>query len=292
MMFPATKSLRILLIAGLAVPALAAGPGSPTTRPAARELSARVWTCPTHEQLRLFAKGTCPIDGVDLVRRKVTIEGPEALGDPYPLATCPVSGLVLGAMGPPIVMMHEGREVRFCCTKCIAKFEADPAGYLAKIDRQIIEQQLPAYPLTTCPVSLEPLGSMGEPVDYVYNNRLVRFCCKGCLRGFKKDPAPVLAALDKAVIAEQLADYPSDTCPISGEKLGSMGEPIDYVVANRLVRFCCTGCVSAFYKNPAPHLAKLSKTHGKAGSSNQHEDSGHGNDHDDHGHDGHDGHGH
>ena len=286
-MFTGHKSLRILLIAGLAVPTLAAGPNSPTTQPAAQQLFARVWTCPTHEQLRLFARGTCPIDGTDLVRRKVTIEGPDALGDPYPLATCPVTGLVLGENNPPIVLMHDGREVRFCSSQCIGTFQADPAGYLASIDTQIIEQQLGAYPLTTCPVSQELLGSMGDPVDYVYNNRLVRFCCTGCLRGFKKNPGPVLAILDKAVIAEQLADYPSESCPISGETLGSMGAPIDYVIANRLVRLCCTGCVSAFYKNPAPLLAELFET-----AHSEHEDSGHGNDHDDHGHDGHDGHNH
>ena len=291
MMFPGNNSLRILLIAGLGVGALAMGPNSPTTRPAARTLRAWVWTCPTHEQFRLFVKGTCPIDGTDLLRRKVTIDGPDALGDPYPLATCPVSGLVLGEMGPPIVMMHEGREVRFCCTGCIGKFEADPAGYFAKIDSQIIEQQLATYPLTSCPVSKEPLDSMGKPVDYVYNNRLVRFCCNGCLRGFKKNPAGVLAVLDEAVIAKQLADYSSDTCPISGEKLGSMGTPIDYVVANQLVRLCCVGCVSAFYKSPAPHLATLIKAQSKADTPHQHEDSGHGTDHDGHDH-GHDGHGH
>ncbi len=285
MVFPRNKSLRIVLIAGLAVPALAVGPNSPTTQPAARTLSARVWTCPTHEQFRLFAKGTCPIDGVDLVRRKVTIEGPDALGDPYPLATCPVTGLVLGESGPPIVMMHEGREVRFGTIECIPTFEADPSGYLSKIDKQIIEQQMASYPLTTCPVSQELLGSMGDPVDYVYNNRLVRFCCKGCLRGFKKNPGPVLTVLDKAVIAEQLADYPTESCPISGETLGSMGAPIDYVVANQLVRLCCNGCVSAFYKNPAPLLAELFEA-----AHSEHEDSGHGNDHDDHGHDSHDSH--
>ena len=287
MMCTGKKSLLVLVIAALSVPALAVGQNSPTTRPAARELSARVWTCPTHEQLRMFARGTCPVDGTKLVRSKVTIEGSETLGDPYPLATCPVTGLVLGEMGPPIVMMHEGREVRFCCTNCISKFEADPDRYFAKIDTRIIEQQLGTYPLTTCPVSQEPLGSMGGPVDYVYNNRLVRFCCKGCLRGFKKNPAPVLAVLDEAVIAKQMAGSPSDICPISGEKLGSMGEPIDYVVANQLVRLCCTGCVTAFYKNPAPHLAKLIKTSGTAGTSNHQEDSGHGNDHDGHDHDGH-----
>ena len=100
---------------------------------------------------------------------------------------------------------------------------------------------------------------MGAPVNYVHNNRLVRFCCNGCKRGFKNNPAALLAVLDEAVIAQQKDAYPIDTCPISGQKLGSMGDPVDIVVANRLVRFCCSGCIGAFYKAPAVHLAKLNK---------------------------------
>jgi len=253
------KTLRILLATGVGLPALAlvlaVGPESqPTTQPAAQELTVRVWTCPTHEQFRLSRKGECPICKTDLVRAKVSIQGPDVLGDPYVLAACPVSGLALDKIDSPIVMMHEGREVRFCSTACIGKFEADPAGYFAKIDKQIVEQQRATYPMSTCPVSGEDLGSMGGPVDYVYNNRLVRFCCNGCVRGFKKNPAPALAVLDEAIMTEQLPGYPLETCPISGQKLGSMGEPVDYIVANRLVRFCCTGCVFMFYKEPAVHL--------------------------------------
>ncbi len=289
-MFRLNKTLRLLLVTGLGVPTLAlvlaVGPESqPTTQPAAQELTVRVWTCLTHEQFRLSNRGDCPICETDLVRAKVTIQGPDVLGDAYVLATCPVSGLTLGEMGPPIVMMHEGREVRFCSNACIGKFEADPAGYFAKIDAQLIKQQRATYPMTTCPVSREALGSMGEPVDYVYNNRLVRFCCNGCVRGFKKDPAPVLAVLDEAIMAEQLPDYPLDTCPISGQKLGAMGEPVDYIVANRLVRFCCNGCVSVFYKEPAPHLEKITMALGTVHTSHdEHGDIGHGRDHDDHDH--------
>ncbi len=289
-MFRLTKTLRILLITGLGVPTLAlvlaGGPESQsTTQPAAPDLSVRVWTCPTHEQFRLSRKGECPICKTDLVRAKIAIQGPDVLGDPYVLATCPVSGLALDEIDSPIVMMHEGREVRFCSTACIGKFEADPAGYFARIDEKIIEQQIATYPMTTCPVSNESLGSMGEPVDYVYNNRLVRFCCNGCVRGFKKNPGPVLAALDEAIMAEQLADYPLDTCPVSGEKLDSMGGAIDYIVANQLVRFCCTGCVSAFYKEPAPYLKKINAARGTVHTSHdEHGDIGHGPDHDDHDH--------
>jgi hypothetical protein len=37
-------------------------------------------------------------------------------------------------MGEPVVITHEGREVRFCCPACVAKFKKDPAPYLKKLD--------------------------------------------------------------------------------------------------------------------------------------------------------------
>ena len=51
----------------------------------------------------------------------------------YPLTTCVVSGEKLGSMGDPVIVTHEGTEVRLCCASCIEKFEADPALYLEKL---------------------------------------------------------------------------------------------------------------------------------------------------------------
>lgn len=52
----------------------------------------------------------------------------------YPLDTCVVTGAKLGEMGDPVILMHEGREVRLCCSNCVKKFNADPATYLKKLD--------------------------------------------------------------------------------------------------------------------------------------------------------------
>lgn len=65
-----------------------------------------------------------------------------------------------------------------------------------------------AYPLKVCAVSGEELGSMGEPFDYVHQeagkpDRLVRMCCKGCLKTFKKEPAKYLARIDAAAKAKR-----------------------------------------------------------------------------------------
>ena len=52
----------------------------------------------------------------------------------YPLETCVVSGEKLGEMGDPVILQYEGREVRFCCNKCVKKFKQEPAKYLKKLD--------------------------------------------------------------------------------------------------------------------------------------------------------------
>ncbi|MHC4142234.1 MAG: heavy metal-binding domain-containing protein [Planctomycetota bacterium] len=285
-----TSSLRPLTITATVCAVLVSAPfaAGQSTRPAAPAagmdpLTVTVWTCPVHEQVRTPTKDACPVCGTDPVRATVILQGAGASGDPYPLDTCPVTGQELGSMGNPVVLLHGGREVRFCCKGCIQRFEKDATKYFAQMDRQIIKQQLPYYPLTTCPVSGEALGSMGEPVNFVQNNRLVRLCCKGCLRSLKRNPAPYISTLDQAVIVAQTESYPLATCVISKQKLGSMGEPIDYVVGNRLVRFCCAGCMGTFNRAPAAHLATIDKAWKKSGGlKGEHANEGKSNEHDEH----------
>jgi YHS domain-containing protein len=181
--------------------------------------------------------------------------GSKIKGDPYPLDTCAVAGTKLD--GDAVVFDFKGRELRFCCQKCLGKFKAEPEGYIAKVDEKIVKQQLPYYPMTTCLVTTEETlqGEDATPINAVVNNRLVRFCCKGCIRKFKKDPDRYLKTLDEAVIARQGKDYPVEMCLVSQEVLGA--DPTDVVVANRLVRTCCKGCIRALRKNPAKYLAKL-----------------------------------
>jgi YHS domain-containing protein len=55
-----------------------------------------------------------------------------------------------------------------------------------------------AYPIDFCVVSGEKLGSMGDPVEYNYNGRMVKFCCGGCIETFESAPAMYIAKLDSA----------------------------------------------------------------------------------------------
>jgi hypothetical protein len=56
------------------------------------------------------------------------------------------------------------------------------------------------YPLTTCVVSGEKLGSggMGPPVAIEYQGAEIQFCCKECLPEFEKDPERYVAQVRAA----------------------------------------------------------------------------------------------
>ncbi len=53
------------------------------------------------------------------------------------------------------------------------------------------------YPLTTCIVSGEALGSMGKAVSMVHDGQEVKLCCKGCTKKFNKDPAGYVAKMNE-----------------------------------------------------------------------------------------------
>jgi hypothetical protein len=51
------------------------------------------------------------------------------------------------------------------------------------------------YPLETCIVTGNDLGSMGDPVTFIHEGREIKVCCKPCEKKFMKDPARYLANL-------------------------------------------------------------------------------------------------
>lgn len=122
-------------------------------------------------------------------------------GPSYPLDHCvvtPGEPLVQQGEYTGIDFVHNNRLVRLCCNDCADEFKTDPAKFFATIDAAVIAAQSRDYPLTTCPISNEPLGGMGEPMDVVVGGRLVRLCCSGCLDDLRADPARHIETIDKA----------------------------------------------------------------------------------------------
>ncbi|MFT3785163.1 MAG: hypothetical protein QM770_03235 [Tepidisphaeraceae bacterium] len=180
-------------------------------------------------------------------------------GDPYPLATDPVTGEALP--DKPIIDQAATGEVRFASAESQAKFKADPKTYEAKIEKAIIEQQSKDYALEICPGSGEKLGGMGEPTQHVFGNRLIKFCCDGCPDDVKKDLKAAFDKQDAAIIAKQKPTYALTTCPVSGEKLDD--KAIDVVLGSKLIRLCCKDCVEELHKHPAKVLAKVNEASAK-----------------------------
>jgi YHS domain-containing protein len=82
----------------------------------------------------------------------------------------------------------------------------------------------------------------------------------GCRNGGCRASSPARAEVSRSV-----ADQPKaadrvvraneqQNCPVTGEKLGSMGSPISVSVNGRTIQVCCQGCVSAVRKNPDKYL--------------------------------------
>lgn len=58
--------------------------------------------------------------------------------------------------------------------------------------------------------------------------------------------------------------YPLDTCVVTGEKLGSMGEPHVVKYQGTTVKFCCSSCLKEFNKEPAKYIAMINEAEKKA----------------------------
>jgi YHS domain-containing protein len=63
-------------------------------------------------------------------------------------------------------------------------------------DDKPVEKPKP-YPLKTCIISGDKLGEMGKPFVYVHEGREIKFCCKGCLKDFQKEPAKYVKKIDE-----------------------------------------------------------------------------------------------
>ena len=69
---------------------------------------------------------------------------------------------------------------------------------LAGVAAEKKADKLKPYPLKTCAVSGEKLDSMGKPYLFTYKDREIKFCCKDCVKDFKKDPDKYIKKIEEA----------------------------------------------------------------------------------------------
>ena len=116
----------------------------------------------------------------------------------YPITTC----LVMTDEGidesAKTVVFHN-RVYKFCCKKCVARFEKDPSKYEKAFEAAVIEKQKAAYKAKKCPISGEAIDA--KSTDVVISGRLVRTCCPKCAEKAKADPKSTLAKVDAEIAA-------------------------------------------------------------------------------------------
>ena len=89
----------------------------------------------------------------------------------------------------------------------------DPLAALSAEDRAVADAQ------QICPLSKQPLGSMGTPIKVEYEGKPVFLCCEHCKEGFEADPEKFIANLpnwqDEAAPTTE-GSAPEGTTPESG----------------------------------------------------------------------------
>ena len=64
-------------------------------------------------------------------------------------------------------------------------------------------------------------------------------------------------AADATPVDSGTAIKRQEVCPVTGAKLGSMGDPVPIQVAGQTVYLCCTGCESAIEREPEKYVSRL-----------------------------------
>lgn len=94
----------------------------------------------------------------------------------------------------------------------------------------------------------------------------------------KKEPVEAPTNTTEAAVKP----YPLDVCLVSGEPLGSMGEPHVFIHEGQEIKMCCDMCVPKFNEETAKYLAVL-ETGAPAADASAHD----GHDHSGHDHSAH-----
>lgn len=119
-------------------------------------------------------------------------------------ATCPVSGDVFPVQANSTRSEQGGKHYAFCCKGCKAKFDADPAKFIAA--RSTCSEKAVASPeaggevavsfdaqpavgtQARCPLSKKVFTVSDKTTFASHNGKHVAFCCPGCKGKFEATP--------------------------------------------------------------------------------------------------------
>lgn len=187
---------------------------------------------------------------------------------------CPVMEKALPANPKSTVV--NGQTVYICCPPCSKKIQADPKKFLTKVagyyqsslkgttkrsggahadhahgktatSTLSKRDQMKVAVQKICPVSGNPLGSMGAPQKVKAGGMDLFLCCEGCKEGKVNNQhwASVRSNIAKA----------QGICPVMEKELPVNAKST--VVGGQLIFVCCPPCTKKIEKEPAKFLAKI-----------------------------------
>ena len=115
-----------------------------------------------------------------------------------------------------------------------------------------------------CPVSGEPLGSMGKPVAVDAGSQTVYVCCAGCVGKVEANPAKYASTRPEVKVVEtKKSDAPliakQSKCPVMNGPLRAMGGPVKLLVGDQPLFLCCRGCIKKVKAKPEKYLAVVAE---------------------------------
>lgn len=137
------------------------------------------------------------------------------------------------------------------------------------LERQLSDTMLISLQ-KTCPVTGQPLGSMGAPPKLIVKGKPLFVCCAGCSGKVNANPDAYLSkyygaagkeirpGVFEATLADAEAIAAQKKCPVMDEELGGMGVPQKVNVRGTAVFICCAGCAKKLDAEPQKYLAMLS----------------------------------
>ncbi len=79
----------------------------------------------------------------------------------------------------------------------------------------------------------------------------------------RMEPVSVSTDADQAAETAPLEEVGNPLCPVSGEKVGEMGEIVKYEHRGKIYNFCCEACIKDFKKDPEKY-SKIAEDEVKA----------------------------
>ena len=157
---------------------------------------------------------------------------------------CPVSGQELGSMGDPIKIQAGEQTAFLCCKGCQGK--QINAEHWKTIQARMAKAQ------GTCPIMEKEVDSTMKST--VVNGQQIFVCCPPCIPKIQADPQASIqkvnasyvkfVAAERQAASDQVHAKAQGICPVTGQKLGSMGAPVKVKFGEKEIGFlCCKGCV-------------------------------------------------